>query len=124
MSTATLPQGEPYAGPSGGLKKPSDWLASEDLPLDREVEVEVEDVRLFKDVKFEAGRTEPKVAALKFVGKEKLMILNSTNRKRMVKMFTSDTRKWRKQRITLYVDPTVKMRGELVCGLRIKLVGG
>lgn len=123
MSSSTkAPVGEPYTGPSGGLKKPSDWLASEDLPPGAEVAVEVEDVRLFRDVKFEGGRTEPKVAALKFTGKEKMMILNATNRKRMVKMFTADTKQWRKQKVTLYVDPAVKFAGQHVCGLRIKLV--
>lgn len=115
------PTGEQYVGPSGGLKKPSEWLASEDLPLDREIEVTIEDVLLFRDVKFDAGRVEPKVAALKFAGKEKRMILNSTNRKRLVKMFTSDTREWRGKAVSLYVDPNVRMGRDTVNGLRIKL---
>lgn len=116
-------KGEVYIGPSGGLKKPSDWLASEDLPLDRDVEVEIEDVFLHKNVTFEAGRKEPKVAALKFAGKEKQMILNATNRKRMVKMFASDTKLWRKQKIKLYVDPKCRnpAGGPPVCGLRIRI---
>ncbi len=119
--SATL-QSEPYTGPSGGLKKPSDWLASEDLPLGKEVPVEIEDVRLFKNVKFEGGRVEAKVAALKFKGRDKMMILNATNRKRLIKMFTNDTTQWRAQAVRLYVDPKVKnpAGGEPVCGLRIK----
>lgn len=116
------PEGESYEGPSGGIKKESPWLASEDIPLGKEVTVVVEDVKLYRNVEFDKGRKEPSVGTLKFVGKKKELVLNATNRKRMVKMFSINTREWRGKSVILYVDPKVKLMGELVNGLRIKLV--
>lgn len=116
------PVGETYTGPSGGLKKPSDWLASEDIPVGQDVEVEIEDVLKFLNVAFEAGRVEPKLGALKFVGKDKLMILNATNRKRLMKAYTSDTKLWRKKKIKIFVDMQCKqVGGGKGPGLRIRI---
>lgn len=115
-------KGETYTGPSGGIKKPSEWLASEDLPAETDVEVTIEDVRRFKDVKFEGGRAVPVVGALKFAGKEKLMILNATNRKRLVAQYTTDTKKWRGVKVALYVKPDCKnpSGGAPIPGIRIR----
>lgn len=110
---------EIYTGPSGGLKKDSPWLASEDVG-DAELRVMIEDVSVHKNVAFDKGRVEPKVGALKLSGMVKRMVLNSTNRKRLVKMFGMDTKFWRGKWVTLWVDTNVKMAGEIVNGLRIK----
>lgn len=110
-----------YNGPSGGLKKPSLWLASEDLVLGAEAKATIQDVELHKDVAFEAGRKEPKVAALRFVGKEKLLVLNATNRKTLVRLFGTDTKEWRGKTIALYVATGVRSPSGGTCnGLRIK----
>ena len=118
-TTQTLPPAS-YTGTSGGLKKSTIWLASEDIGIDVEKTVEVADVELHKNVTFDAGRIEPKVPALRFTGVEKHMILNSTNRKMMVRLFGMDTKDWRGKRVALYVDPDVKMAGQRVNGLRIR----
>jgi len=121
MNTNETNKGEPYSGPSGGLKKPSDWLASEDLPPGQDVDVTIEDVLKYRDVKFEAGRALPIVGALKFAGKEKQLILNATNRKKLVKTFSSDTKLWRGQKIALYVDTNVRSpAGGITSGIRIR----
>jgi hypothetical protein len=120
MSAA--PQPTVYTGPSGALKKDTMWLASEDIGLDREVRVQVEAVELYRNVVFDQGRKEPKVGALKFVGKDKRLVLNSTNRKTMVRAFGMDTRGWHLAWIALYVDPEVKFAGEKVCGIRIRIL--
>lgn len=118
-----IPTPEVYEGPSGGLKKETIWLASEDIGLNKEVKVKIQDVERYKNVTFDAGRVEPKVAALRFEKTEKRMVLNATNRKTLVKMFGMDTKEWRGKEIVLWVDPNVKMKGEKVGGIRIKLQG-
>lgn len=113
------PVGRSFTGPSGGLKKDCPWLASEDLGT-REVTVTIEDVKLYDDVAFEAGRKESNVPALKFAGKAKEMILNSVNRKTLVRLFGLETKDWRGKVVTLFVDPSVRFGRETVSGLRIK----
>lgn len=119
MNAPNQPTGQPYTGPSGGLKKDSHWLASEDIGQ-RDVAVTIEAVEIYKDVVFDAGRKEPRLGALKFAGKEKRMILNATNRKALVRLFGMETKDWIGKGVTLYVDPNVRRGGERVPGLRIR----
>lgn len=114
-----LPQGQPYSGPSGALKKPSPWLAAEDIG-EREVKVTIETAEIFSAVEFDQGRTEQNVGALKFVGKEKRMVLNSTNRKALVNLYGMSTADWQGKPVVLFVDFNVRMMGKKVAGLRIK----
>jgi hypothetical protein len=114
------PTPEVYTGPSGGLKKESQWLASEDIGLEKAIRVTIEDVERYKNVEFDKGRVEAKVGALKFAGKDKRMILNSTNRKILIRFFGMNTVDWRGKDILLFVDPNVRMMGETVNGIRIK----
>lgn len=116
MKTA---QGKAYAGPSGGLKKPSQWLASEDL-ADKEARVIIETAELYDEVEFDAGRTERNVGALKFQGKEKRMILNATNRKALVNLYGMNTADWTGKPVIVYVDFKVKAFGAIKPGLRLK----
>lgn len=113
-------RGESYSGLAGELKKPSPWLASEDVGLNVEKLATVLDVQLHRNVKFDQGRIEPKLGALKFKEFPKQMILNSTNRKMMVRLFGMNTELWRGKIVALYVDPEVKMAGQLVNGLRLR----
>lgn len=108
-----------YTGPSGGLKKESAWLASEDIG-EREVTVTIDEVEIYTDVVFDAGRKEARVGALKFTGKDKRMILNSTNRKALVRLFGMETKDWRGKSVVLYVDSNVRLGKERVSGLRIR----
>ena len=116
MKTA---QGKPYTGPSGGLKKPSQWLASEDL-ADKEARVVIEAVELYDAVEFDAGRTEQNIGALKFQGKEKRMIINATNRKALVNLYGMNTADWVGKPVVVYVDFKVKAFGTIKPGLRLK----
>ncbi len=115
----TKPTPTTYTGASGGLKKPSPWLASEDIGA-AQVRVVIEAVEIYKGVEFDQGRVEESIGALKFAGKEKRMILNSTNRKALVNLYGMETRDWLGKPVLLVVDTKVKMMGKIVAGLRIK----
>ncbi len=113
-----------FQGLSGLLRKPSPWLAGEDINGLGDIEVEIEDVLLYDEVTFDAGRKEKNVPALKFVGKTKQLILRAAaNRKALVRLFGTDTKQWRAKHIKIYFDPSVKRGGEVVGGLRIKGIG-
>ena len=65
------------------------------------------------------GESRKKLIA-KFAEFEKPMVLNSTNIKRLVKMFgTADTGQWRGE-VTLYVDHDIEFGGRTVGGLRVR----
>lgn len=118
-----LDPGAVYKGPCGALSD-SPWLTAETLPLERDTIVTIESVLVRKDFTFECGgRTEKKKVhgSLKFVGKDRELGLNPTNRKTMSALFGSDTAKWFGQKIALYVDPNVRgFGGGTVCGIRIR----
>lgn len=108
-----------YRGPSGMLKADSEWLGVEDLPLDKDVPVQIEKVVLFKGAKFAGGR-EKDGGALAFVGKKKLLIVNAGRRKTLVRLFGADTSEWWGKRITLYIDPRVTFGGQETGGIKIR----
>lgn len=109
-----------FEGLSGALRT-SPWLASEDLVGLGDVECEIEDVLIYDEVAFDAGRKEKNVPTIKFVGKLKQLVLRtSANRKVLVQLFGADTRNWRGKKIKIYHQPDVKMRGQIVGGIRIK----
>jgi hypothetical protein len=111
-------QGEEFEGRSGEMKV-SQWLSSEDIQ-GQTVKVTVAACRKHKDVQFDQGRKEDTVFALEFKGKGKQLVLNSTNRKRMVELFGNNVKDWKDQEITLYVNENVRFAGKKVCGIRIK----
>lgn len=113
-----------FAGTSGQMRKDSPWLASEDILDAGDVLAEIEAVYQHKDAQFDDGRTET-VFALKFVGKQRQLVLNATNRKKLVALFgTSKVGEWKGKKIVLYVDHNVRKPGgrrdEKTCGIRIK----
>jgi hypothetical protein len=115
---------EPFTGRSGEMREGTPWLASEDILDCGDVAVEIEAVFHHKGAVFDEGRQED-VFALKFKGKQKQLVLNATNRKRLVKLFgTSKTTEWVGKTIILYVDHNVRKpggsRGEKTCGIRIR----
>ena len=118
MSTEST--GLSYTGPSGGLKKPSQWLASEDLPVGVDVKVIIEDVLRHKGVEFDKGRKED-IGTIKFKDREKQLVLNSTNRKTLVRLFGTDTKEWRGKTVAVYVETGVRLpTGGKGLGLRIR----
>jgi hypothetical protein len=109
-----------YTGASVGLKPETPWLAGEDLNGKPPAVVEIEQVLIYGEVPFAGGRKEKNVPALKLKGAKKQLVLRTgTNRKTLVAMFGTDTSKWVGQKIALYYEPNVKMKGELVGGIRI-----
>jgi len=113
---------EPFTGRSAEMRKPTTWLASEDLmDTGKElIEVEIAGVFRHKDAEFDNGRKET-VYALSFTGKDKQLVLNATNRKTLVNMFgTTEVKKWIGKKIKLYVKEGVRMMGKTTRGIRIK----
>lgn len=106
MAEYRTPPGRPYRGPSG-VARDSVWLSSEDLPHDRDIPVTIEDVMIRDEVKFEGGRTRQDYISLKFVGKQRELGLNSTNRKILIMLF-GQTDKWVGKRIILFVEQNVR----------------
>lgn len=113
-------QSQVFEGRSAEMKKDSPWLASEDLIGLGDVKVLIDSVHRHVDVEFDAGRKEKVVYSIKFKGKSKHLILNSTNRKTLVAKFGVNVKDWAGKEVTLYVDPNVRMMGKTVPGLRIK----
>jgi hypothetical protein len=113
-----LSVGQSYRGPSSALRD-SQWLAAEDLPEGKDIVVKVKDVQRHRDVSFRSGRVKKVVGALIFEGKDKMLPLNSGNRKMMDQIFGTDTAAWIGQSITLYVTD-VLLAGEPVKGIKIR----
>lgn len=115
MSEATT-----YEGRTAAMRT-SPWLASEDLDGLGEVEVTIEAVYLHKDAVMQDGRKQPKLYAVKFLNKERQLVLNATNRKTLVGHFGSDTKAWKGQKVALYVKDGVRNpAGGTTKGIRIK----
>ena len=112
------PKGKPYEGPSG-IGRDSHWLTSEDLVEGSDVNVTIEAVILYPEVKFMGGRARQNYLGLKFAGKERVLGLNATNRKALGKMFGNIAKGWKGQSVTLYVTET-QMAGETVKCVRIR----
>ena len=99
----------------------SPWLASEDLDGLGDVEVTIENVFQHKDAIMQEGRKMPKLFAVKFVGKERQLVLNAVNRKTLATRFGTDCKAWRGQKITIYVKDGVRCpSGGTTKGIRIK----
>ena len=103
----------------------SEWLASEDFKVPDKpdyaaVVVTIEKVLERRNVTFEGGRKKPRIFTLRLAGKERELVINATNREMLKKLFGPDSRQWIGQKIMLWVDTTVKLKGESKTGIRIK----
>jgi len=98
-------RGQPYEGPASAMKD-SDWLAVEDLQASGRphIDLTIERVLLHRNVQFEKGRTEAKKYSLAFKGAEKQLLLNATNRKRLVSMYGGSTKDWLGKRVRLHLE--------------------
>ncbi|MEY2849628.1 MAG: hypothetical protein RI885_2295 [Actinomycetota bacterium] len=112
------PQGKEYAGPSG-VGRDSIWLTAEDLIEGTDVKVRIEQVILYPVVTFMGGRKRVNMLGLKFVGKERILGLNATNRKTLNRAFGNLAKGWKGQEIVLFVADTM-MAGETVKCVRIR----
>lgn len=118
-----LDKGEIYKGPSGALKD-SRWLTAEDLPTDRDTVVQIEAVVRRKNVEFArpGGKVDKKdiFGSLRFVGKSKELGLNTTNRRTLDALFSSNCEAWYGKKVALYVDDNVNSFGHIVSAVRIR----
>ncbi len=119
MPKQSKPGGEVFEGRSSEMKE-SPWLSSEDILDVGDVVVKVIRCHRYRNVEFDKGRKEDTVYTLEFEGKQKQLVLNSTNRKSLVRKFGTDVREWAGQEITLWVDRKVRFAGRTVNGIRIK----
>lgn len=110
--------GEAYKGPVG-LLKDSSWLTAESLPPDREVVVQIAEVRVRKDVEFK-NETKAVYGSLVFTGKDKELGLNSTNLAVLTALYGNMASGWYGKWIALYVDHDVKAFGRTVSAVRIR----
>lgn len=108
-----------FTGRSAEMRD-SIFLAVEDLEGKGDLSVTIARVVQHSNVTFVDGRKKDKVFAIEFERAKKQLTINSTRRKSLKDMFGPDVTKWKGQKITLYVDPTVKMKGEVVGGIRIR----
>ena len=108
-----------YTGSSAAIKGDCPWLASEDILGKGDIVVTIEACHAVQDAEFEGGRKED-LYTLSFVGAKKQLILNSTNRKRLVRMYGTNVGDWKGKPITLYVEEGIRCFGEVRNGLRIR----
>jgi len=116
------PVGVEYSGPSG-VGRDSPWLTSEDLVEGTDAKVKIARVIKYPEVKFQDGKVRKDLIGLEFVGKTRVLGLNSTNRKIMNAMFTNITKSWKGQEIALYVTDTQAF-GQTVKCVRIRNTKG
>jgi len=108
-----------HTGNSAAIKGDCPWLASEDILEAGDVVVTVEACYAVQGAEFEGGRKED-VYTLGFVGKKKQLVLNSINRKTLVKLYGTNVSEWKGKPITLWVDRNVRAFGEIRNGIRIR----
>ena len=112
---------EEYTGGVSDMKD-NPWLASEDIDGLGDIKVTIEGVFKNTDVMMDGGKKEAQLFSLKFVGKDKEMILNATNRKTLSAAFGANTKNWKNKEVILYVQGGVRnpKGGEPVKGLRLR----
>ena len=125
MAKDDQPTIEPYSGTATNMRE-SDFLASEDFAVEgggysQEV---VTIVKVFerRNITFKDGRTKKKGYTLKLREKERELLINATNRDTLKALFGNDSTKWLGKQILLWIDPHVKLKKEIVPGIRIKPV--
>lgn len=122
MADEAVAVGKPYSGPSSAGRS-SQWLTWEDLlgkdGKPREITIAIAAVELFSDVKFEGGRTKDQILGVKFAKARRILLLNSTNRKRLNAMFGILVEGWVGKTVTLHVSEA-KLSGKTVNCVRIR----
>lgn len=104
---ADVPNGEVYKGPCG-IGRDSPWLTNEDIPHDRDVTATIEKVVVRRNLAMQGGREKRVALSLAFVGKDRELMLNATNRKVLAALFGANTGEWFGKRVYLYVEQDVR----------------
>jgi len=101
----------------------SEFLASEDIKGAGPVTVTIESASR-RRVKIHREGERPKDEThglLKFVGKDKEMIVNVTNRRRIEMLLGTETDDWIGKQLTLAVEQVKGKGGKMVDGIRVQL---
>ena len=114
-----MTQTEEFHGAAGQMRQ-SEWLAAEDIRGHGDVNAVIAGVYVSRNVEFEGGLKKPVVHSIAFVGKERKLIVNAARRKVLVKARGSNVDNWIGCTVTMYVDETVKMKGQAVGGIRFR----
>jgi hypothetical protein len=96
----------------------SKFLRKEDI--DDDLIVTCKNVAL-EDMPGEAGEQR---WVLMFRELPKGLVLNATTIRVLAKAYGDDTESWKGQKVSLYVDPNVSFRGQVVGGLRLRPLRG
>lgn len=102
-----IPNGEVYKGPCG-IGRDSPWLTNEDIPHDRDVTATIEKVVVRRNLAMQGGREKRVALSLAFVGKDRELMLNATNRKVLAGLFGANTGDWFGKKVVLYVEQDVR----------------
>ena len=102
-----IPNGEVYKGPCG-IGRDSPWLTNEDIPHDRDVTATIEKVVVRRNLAMQGGREKRVALSLAFVGKDRELMLNATNRKVLAALFGANTGEWFGKKVVLYVEQDVR----------------
>lgn len=105
--SSDIPRGEVYKGPPG-IARDSLWLTNEDIPHDRDTVVTIESILLRRKLTFQGGRDKAVGLSAKFVGKQRELLLNATNRKTLAALYGPNTGDWFGRQVALYVEQDVR----------------
>jgi len=110
------------------MKKPSPWLASEDILGKGDIAAVIGKVYYNTDVPMEGGRREKELYSVSFVGETKELILNAGNKKLLMAAYGPLAKGWRGKPVVLYVQGGVRKpgttTGETCNGIRIRIPAG
>lgn len=101
------------------LRQDSPHLSFWDFEPGQRVTAKIEAVERETNVATPRGRI-PVVYLLRFEGKTKRLWLSTGKVKTLKGLLGNDASKWKGQSVTLFADPTVKMKGEPVGGIVIE----
>jgi|GEM_PF-2188636 len=110
---------QPFDGRAAEMRD-SQWLATEDIDLGRDITVTIASINVEKNVQFDDGRTQKRVYSLSLVGKEKKLLLNASRRKSLVALYGGLTSGWVGKRIALYCIDLTRPMGQHTRGYRIR----
>ncbi len=102
-----VPNGEAYKGPCG-IARESVWLTNEDIPHDREAVVVIDAVVKRENLTMQEGRKKAIALSLRFVGKERELMLNATNRKTLAALYGNSCAGWFGKKVALFVEQDVR----------------
>lgn len=96
------------------------YFASEDIEHKDEVELKINSIEEHRNVTFDGGRKKERVLAIGFENQNKKLVLNSTNRKKLMAHYGNKVSEWKGKKISIYIDNKVRLMGKLTRGIRIK----